>query len=128
MDTPEGFETTTYGDQEDSTKVYSVICQIMEDRVRESPTFGMKASISNGLLKIFYHCYEMHLPSRVADVQDRAQTAFREVLKHIKKEYRSRTKESIDLKEKKELANHTVQKVSMNERYYAVFWKFYELS
>ncbi len=33
----------------------------------------------------------------------------------------------LELKEKKDLANYTVQKVSLNERYMYTAWRFYDL-
>jgi hypothetical protein len=49
------------------------------------------------------------------------------MVKHLKKEYKARTKKTLNLKENKERANYTVQKVSLNERYYYVSWRCYEL-
>jgi hypothetical protein len=76
---------------------------------------------------LYYHCYEMHLPVRMREVEAQAKTILDEMVKHLKKEYKARTKKTLNLKENKERANYTVQKVSLNERYYYVSWRCYEL-
>lgn len=125
MDKPESFEVTEYGD--DAPDMYSVIQQIVADKVKESPAHGLMVAFSGGHLVLKYHCYEMHLPSRLKQVVDLSNDVFREAVSHIKKEYKRRTKKALTLKELKDLANYTTQKVSMNERYYVIFWRCYDL-
>lgn len=127
MDKPEGFEVTEYGKPHEVYSMYSVVHQIMEDRGREAPNYGVKVAFTGNMLKVYYHCYEMCLPTRFTEIEGNANDSLNEAIKYIKKEYKKRTKKTLDLKEKKDLANYTVQKVSLNERYYTVFWRMYEL-
>lgn len=128
MNKAEGFEVTEYSDPKNEAYAkYSAIYQIMQDKEREAPNCGVRVSFVGNMLKLYYHCYEMHLPTRMKEVTDESETMIREALKYIKKELKKRKLGAIDFKEDKSLANYTVQKVSLNERYYAVFWKFYEL-
>jgi len=125
MTKPESFEVTEYsGEQVDAAKVIS---QIVADKVKESPAHSLLVSFSGNMMTLKYQCYEMHLPNRIKQVVDQSQDVFRESLSHIKKEFKKRTKQALTLKEKKELADYSVQKVSLNERYYAFFWRVYEL-
>lgn len=123
----EGFEVTEYGKPHEIFDVYSVVNQIMLDKGRESPSCGVRVAFVGDMLKVYFHSYEMHLPTRMKEVESFANDSLKEAIKHIKKEYKSRTRKDLDLKEKKELANYTAQKVSLNERFYVVFWRFYEL-
>lgn len=125
MAKPESFEITEYsGEQVDAPKV---VAQIVADKVKESPAHSLMVSFTGNMMTLKYQCYEMHLPSRIKQVVDLSQDVFRESLSHIKKEFKKRTKKTLTLKEQKDLANYSVQKVSLNERYYAIFWRIYEL-
>lgn len=127
MKKPESFEVTEYGEQNEVLSKYSTIRQIVDEHKREFPNAGIRCSFAGNMVKIMYHAYEMHLPVRMKEIQDQANDMLSSALKHIKKEFKSRRKETLNLKEKKDLANYTAQKVSLNERYYAVFWRMYEL-
>src|SRR3990167_6057823 len=118
MDKPEGFEVTDYGDKHEKYDQLSVIKQIIDERVRESPAHAVIVKFAGNQMTLAYHCYEMHLPARMKQVQELANDVFRESLSHLKKEFKRRTKQVLTLKELKDLANYTVQKVSLNERYY----------
>jgi hypothetical protein len=128
MDKPESYEVTEYGSKKTKEfDKYSVIVQIVQEKVRDVPSLGLQVSFTGDLMRIAYHCYEMNLPSKMKTVQEQANTYLNEAVKHIKKEFKSRTKKPLTLKEKKDLANYTVQKVSLNERFYVVYWRFYEI-
>lgn len=126
---PESFEQQEYG--EDPQVVifnkYSVICQIMEEMERTNPAQACRAKMLGGMLQVFYHVYEMNLPSKMRDVSERADKLLDEAVKHLKKEFKSRTGKVLDLSENKDLRNHTVQKTSLNERYYAVFTRVFDM-
>jgi len=127
MQKPESFEVTEYADPKKSYDKFSVIYQIIENKVRENPTFGCRVSFVGNMLKLYFHCYEMHLPVRMKEIEKLAHDSLNEAVKMIKKEFKTITKEKIELKEDKTKANYTVQKVSLNERYYVVYWRFFEL-
>lgn len=127
MGKPEGFEVTEYAAKENIYEKFTAIHQIVEDKVRESPSAGCRVSLSGNTMRLYYHCYEMHLPVRMKEVEAAAKTMLDEMVKHLKSEFKARTKRPLTLKEDKGLANYTVQKVSLNERYYFVTWRCYEL-
>lgn len=127
MDLPDSFEVTEYGEQDATHEKVSVIAQIVSERVRENPAHGVQVSFGGNEMILKYHCYEMHLSSRMRQVEATANDVFREIVSLIKKEFRKRTKKSIDLKELKEKSSHSVQKVSMNERFYVIFCRSYEM-
>lgn len=124
---PESFETTEYGVDSKTPDKFATIGQIMSEHVRESPASGIRHAIVGKLLKVYYHTYEMHLPTKMPLIEETAEKSLNECVKHLKKEFKKRTRKDLDLKEKKELRNYSVQKVSLNERYYAVFWRMYEM-
>lgn len=126
MAKPESFEVTEYGG--DTLDAFSVIKQIIEERVKESPAHSVMVSFSGEKMTLKYHCYEMHLPTRMQQVVATSEDVFRETLSYVKKEFKKRTKTVLSLKEQKDLANYSVQKVSLNERYYAIFLRVYDLN
>jgi hypothetical protein len=121
------FETTEYSGENTIADDYSVIAQIVKDKERTSPSFGVTVSFQGDLVKIAYHTYESMLPQKMTVIMAEAKQRLDEAVKFIKKEFKSKTKRTIDLKEKKDMANYSTQKVSMNERYYAIFWRYYEV-
>lgn len=124
---PEGFEVTEYGKPHNIQDAYSVIYQIVQDKGRESPQFGVRASLTGNMLKLTYMSYEMLAPSKMREITERGEECLKEMLKHIKKEFKSRARQTLELTEKKELSNYTLQKVSLNERYAYATWKMFEM-
>ncbi len=124
---PESFETVEYSVEHKTQDRLGAIYQIVEQMARETPTAGVRASFTGNLLKLTYHCYEMHLPRRIRQVEDQSKQVLNRVVKDLKKEYRKLRSETLELKEKKELSNTSVQKVSLNERYLYAEWRFYEI-
>lgn len=126
---PESFEVTEYGEDEPvgPKADLGAIQEIVQDHVRKVPSVGVRVAFTGNLVKLTYHCYEMHLPRRLQQVQSDSETVLREMVKILKKEYKAKTGETLKLKELKELANHSVQKVSLNERYMYAGWKFFEI-
>lgn len=127
MDKPESFEITDYGADDEVNERVSVIGQIVKEKASESPAWSILVSFEGQNMVLKYHCFEMKLPSRVREVHDNAEAMLRETLSHVKKEFKKRTKKVLTAKEIKERAGHTVQKVSLNERYYVIFWKTFEI-
>ena len=127
MDKAQGFETTEYSQEEVVSEKISAIAQIAQDYVREIPTCGCRVVQEGNLVKVIYTSFEPFLPERIRDAQDRADSYIKEMVKHLKKEFKSRQKETLDLKELKDRSDYSVQKVSMNERYTYSAWKYFEV-
>jgi hypothetical protein len=127
MEKAQSFEVTEYGKDQPGYDCYAVIKQIVEDREREAPNIGIRVSFHGDQLRLHYHTYEMLVPTNMREIEVRANDVLNDCLKYLKKEYKVRTKKALSLKELKDMANYTVQKVSLNERYYVVFWRCYEL-
>ncbi len=129
MGKAESFEVTSYS-TEDAKRpdyVFSEITEIIRDQVEKSPNMNVRVNFTGTLMRIAYHSYEMHLPVRMKEVESTAKSVLDESFKNLKKQFKERTGDTLKATEKKELANYTVQKVSLNERYYYVAWRFYEL-
>jgi hypothetical protein len=86
------------------------------------------ADMSGDKLKIHYHSYEMHLPTRLRDVTQQSNEILNETIKLLKKEFKVKTGATLKLAEDKNLGNYTVEKVSLNERYYYKAWRFFTVS
>lgn len=129
MNKPESFEVTEYeGDNSEYEKV-AAIKQIVTDLARTTPSGAVTSKLAGNRLTIQYHCYEMHLSDhqRLRAVADQAEAVFRETLKVLKKEFKAKKLGALNLKELKDQANHTVEKVSLNERYHYLAWRVYEI-
>ena len=124
----DSFEVTEYGEPTDPQPDFAVVYQIVVEATSKSPSASITPRLMGGILKLTYCCYEMHLPSRLKEVEDLAKTALKEMVSHIKKEYKKKTGKAIALKEKKEMADRNVQKVSLNERYVYTTWKCFDLA
>lgn len=127
---PESYEVTEYTSEvsdKDINEQFKVIKQIVQDKVREVPNMAFGASMSNGKLKLFFNDYEINLPSKLNAVRANAEEALKQLVKHIKKEFKVRTGKDVKLTEKKDFANYQVEKVSLNERYRYLAWKVFEL-
>lgn len=128
MKNVESFEVTEYGqDHRLPDETYSAIVEIVRDQVHEHPEANVRVSFTGNLMKLTYHCYEMLLPTRMREVEALAKSSLDATVKNLKKEFKKRTKNVLDVKEKKDMANYSVQKTSLNERYMCSFWRFYEL-
>jgi hypothetical protein len=130
MDKPESFEVQEYNKFEDPYEKYKVLRQIVEDRKFHSPsapTEAFRVDFVGDTMKVFYTTYEMFLPTRIKEVEKHVDDALSEIVKFLKKEYKSRTKQKLSITENKELRDYTVQKVSLNERYYYTAWRCFEM-
>jgi len=128
MEKVESFEVTEYGtDHEIPGRVQGVIKEIIRDQAKSSPSVGIQVTFTGNLIKLTYHSYEMHLPVRQKEVDHAAKSGLDETVKNLKKEFKSRTGDALAITEKKEMANTSVQKVSLNERYMFSSWRFYEM-
>jgi len=125
---PESFEVTEYGsDGRTLDQDIGVIAEIVQNKVSKSPNLNTRVAFTGNLMKLTFHAYEMHAPTRMKEIERSCKETLDTMFKDIKKEFKERTSEVLKVKEKKELANYTIQKVSLNERYMYVSWRFYEL-
>lgn len=129
MDKVESFEVTEYSGGDDQTQMFSALVQITKDFQRDCPNIGIQLAFRLGQARISYHCSEIGLsrPGKMQSVKMDAEKALSEFVKHLKKEYKKLTKDELKLKEDKDKAFDDAQKTSLNERYYYVLCKFYEL-
>lgn len=131
MEDAKGFEVTEYGKGSDERAKRSAILTAVSRMERDNPTVAIRAKFEGLLMKLTYHSYEMGVASNIKDVTQRANRSLDEALKYIKREYREYYAGDgpprVDFKELKEKRDHTVQKVSMNERYYVLFWRVYRV-
>jgi len=128
MEKAESFETTAYGKEEGPPdKVFSAIEEIIRDQVSRSPASNVRVSFTGNLMRVSYHCYEMNLPVKMKEIEATAREVLNETFKNLKKQFKEKTGDTLKAKEQKDMANYSVQKVSLNERYYYVAWRFYEL-
>jgi len=125
---PKTFEVAGYSDVDFGiAEAAKVVQQIFKDLARDAPAHAIWASMSGPQLKIHYHTYVVDLPSHMQRVEEEANGVFKSALAHLKKEFKARTGKVLKLVEQKEQANHAVEKVSLNARYYYKAWRVFEL-
>ena len=130
---PEGFEITEYSPAAlDTAEAYKVIRQYFSE-LKYDHGFGpgkdaVWADMSGDKLKVHYHAYEMYLPQRLEQVQDESKQFINKACSALKSEFKKRTGKALTLKEDPKLSDYTVEKVSLNERYYYRCWRFYDVS
>lgn len=129
MNENHSFETTEYSSPDmNMADAYQVIRQIVVDMVHDVPNVGVSADMSGDQLKLHYMDYVANLPVHMKETSARGDAALKELAKHIKAEFKNRTGTTLKLKELKDLENYTVEKVSLNERYYYRLWRCYTVS
>ena len=122
-------ETPEYSSPDMSMgEAYGVIRQITSEIARDVPSVGLWVDMTGDQLRVHYHAYEMFLPTRVKEVEARAEDALKNFVALLKKEFRTRTKSALKLSEQKEAGGSTVEKVSLNERYYYKAWRSFTMS
>jgi hypothetical protein len=129
MDKPESFEVQEYNDVKEPYQTFQVIKQIVQDEKdgQRNPSLAWKVDFLGDVMKVQLTLFEMHLPQRMKEVQDAAHKLQKSYVSELKKEFKKRAKHDLKLKEIKDKADYTVQKVSLNERYYYICWHLYEL-
>ena len=126
---PQTFEITEYSPAVlDMNTAYKTIRQIFSEYARGPAKHAVWVDMSGDKLKLHYHAYEMFLPQRIQRVDEESKQILDAAVKELKKEFKTRTGKSLTLSEKKDLGNYTVEKVSLNERYYYKCWRFYDIS
>ncbi len=132
---PESFEVTEYDpDDLPEAEKLAAVKQAVQDykndpEITKIPSGGVQLHIQGDRVKLVYHCYDMHLSDhlRLQEVERQCEQHLTDALKGIKKKYKEITRKALSLKELKDLRDYSVQKVSLNERYYATFWRVYSL-
>ena len=129
MDKPESFEVQEYNDVREPMQTFQTIKQIVEDERWDGrhPSVAYKVDFLGDILRVQITMFEMHLPQRMKEVQETALKLQKAYVSALKKEFKKRTKTALALKEVKDKADYTVQKVNLNERYYYIAWHLYEL-
>lgn len=130
MEKAQGFEITDYSEEHElPDHIRSCITEIIAQRVSESPSINIRVTFTGSLMRVTYHSYEMLLNNhqRMQEVDRYAKKALDEAVKELKSEVKKRIGETLKITEKKEMANFSVQKVNLNERYMYSAWRFYEM-
>lgn len=128
MEKAQGFEITEYGEEHEIPgRVQGSILEIIKERIQENPGVNIGVTFTANLMRLTYRSYEQGLPSKMQEVERYSKMALDETVKTLKKEFKTRNSETLDLKEVKEMANYDVQKVNLNERYVFTCWRFYEI-
>ena len=126
---PQSFEVAGYSDVEFGiTEAQRAIVQIFRDIGRDCPAHAVWGDVIGDQLKIHYMTYTMHLPRRIKEIEAETDEILKQTVIYLKKEFRERTGKALKLKEQKELGNHAIERVSLNERYIYRAWRFYEMS
>lgn len=125
---PQSFEVAGYSDTEiGAAEAFKVIKQIFADLGRDAPAHAVWVDMTGDLVKIHYHTYVVNLPVYFKRVEEESNEILKRTVAHLKKEFKERTGKALKLTEQKELANHAVEKVSLNERYYYKCWRVFTL-
>jgi hypothetical protein len=126
---PKTFEIAEYSPAVlDMNTTFKVIKQIFSEYARGPAKHAVWVDMSGNKLKLHYHSYEMFLPSRIKQVEEESKNILDAAIRELKKEFKVRTGKALHLKEEKNLGNYTVEKVSLNERFYYKCWRFYDVS
>ncbi len=129
MNKPQSFEVAPYSDVGlGISEAFKIIKQIMGDLERDAPAHAVRADMTGDKLKIHYLTYVAFLPTNIKRVEEECDLVFKSTVAHLKKEFKARTGKALKLTEVKGLSDHTVEKTSLNERYYYKAWRFYDFS
>lgn len=116
---------TPYLQKEDKI---ALINQVNEELIASSPSYGYKLRFhSENQVTVTYHCFEMDLPLRIKEVDDQAEKCLKEWEKTIKKQFKAKGGGTLKLKELKDSRDRSVEKVSLNNRYFYRFSKTFEI-
>jgi hypothetical protein len=123
-----GFDIAEYSEHELGIEdVNREIKQIFVEMGKRNAAFSIWPVMTGNQLRLQYHTYTMHLPTHMKQVQGQADDIFKESLRELKAELKRR-KIPAKFTELKDRANYTIEKVSLNERYYYKAWRVFEVS
>ena len=125
----QSYEVAEYSESAlDNNEAYRVIKQVFVDIQRTQAQHAIGADWTGDMLKIKYMSYEMFMPEKMREVEQRADEIFKNTVKMLKKEFKDRTGATLKLVEQKEMGDSSREKVSLNQRYYFKAWRFYKIS
>lgn len=130
MDRPESFEVQQYEESNSRPyETYAVVKQIVKDYKDENPvaTHSFNVDFKGDLMVVTFNFYEMRLPERIRDVMAQAASYQKQIVSHLKKEFKKRTRRDLEITEEKGKSDYTISKVSLNERYMLVVWSVYRV-
>lgn len=117
---------------ENEPDVISAIVQSHNDLKKDfgGAAAGIILKLNGNRAFLEYHSYDTSLDNRgrLEDLCKSAEKILGDYLKALKKAIKKSTKVGLKFKELKELKNYTVDKVSLNDRWYLRFWRVYEIS
>ena len=126
---PQSYEVAEYSEPAlDNNTAFRVIKQIFVDVQRTQAQYAVGADWAGDMLKIKYHSYEMFMPERMAEVEARSEEVFKQTVKMLKAEFKTRTGATLKLVEDKSKADSSREKVSLNQRFYYKAWRYYKIS
>jgi uncharacterized protein with von Willebrand factor type A (vWA) domain len=125
----QGYDIAPYSDVPFGTgEAFKVLKQTVNDLTRDAPAHAIHLDMTGDKVKIHYLTYVYLLPVHMKQIEAECDAVFKSTVSYLKKEFKARTRKTLKLKEVPELAGHTAEKVSLNERYYYKAWRFYDLS
>lgn len=127
MDEAQGYEVQ--GEDEQERDVLSIAAQAVQDVKREDPSFGFTAKFhGESLMTLSYHSSQVDMPNRQAEAEHEADQRFKAFEKAYKAAYKDICGKAAKLKEDKDQRRESVQKVSLNNRYYYIKTRTYSVA
>jgi hypothetical protein len=122
------FEITEYGvEHEIPARILGVLQEIIRDQNKNFPSYQFSVRFTGNKMRLVYVSYEFNYPGRKKDIDEMAKRLLNETVKNLKKEFKSRVHEALDIVEDKSMADFAVHKVSLNERYMYTSWRVFEV-
>lgn len=127
---PQTFDKTVYGREYGSSGTlkdkFATIYEVIHYMPRSFANAGCTIQLSGNRFKLSYESYELNLNQRIKDVRTSAKEYMNECIKYLKKEYKNRRGETLELKELKDLADETIEKAGLNSRWMFHTFRVYE--
>ena len=124
----EGYETLGTG-YDQTADIYSMVKQLTDDMIPQNAGYGIQVKFQGEKRAIVtYHTFEVDLHLKMKEVERQADELLKSYEKELKKQYKSRVGKSLKLKEDKDERCTSVEKVSLNSRYYYRSSRSYDIS
>jgi hypothetical protein len=113
----------------------ALIKQIIADKAKETPTVGYFVKFNgadndseDATMRLVVHTYEANLSDkrRAEETIEANGKILSTLLKHLKAEYRKRSKHTLEAKDQGGLHN-AIERVSLNDRYSVAVWKCFTI-
>lgn len=126
---PESFEIQEYGDQNETYETAQLLKQIVQDYRNENNvvSHGFKVDFTGNMMKVIMSFYEIGYPAKRQEISDKVNEYHKQIFSMLKKEFKKRAKRELAVTEQKDMADYTVAKVSLNDRYMLTSWRCYTL-